>query len=184
MEVRRFHASEQIVGAKLLLDGVGIPVTANEKDDQTDDAGEDEDRGGEDGEAEAAFHDGAIAGNGCARGDLGRAEGGGEVTANVIVVAEESLPKRMATSPEMVRLGSAVTVPKMTAMSPWTSPWMLTEQKAQATSPTVSPSATSMGEKIATRSLPSPWLPARRNMKTTMAARRSLNMELTSIKKV
>ena len=71
------------------LNGIGVAVSADEKEDETDDAGQDEDGAGEDGEAEAAVEDGPIAGDGGAWGDLGAGKGGGEISADVVVVVEE-----------------------------------------------------------------------------------------------
>ncbi len=70
------------------LDGVGVAAAANKKEDEADDASEDQNGTGEHGEAEAAREDGAISGYGGTGGDVAGAEGGGEISADVIVFAE------------------------------------------------------------------------------------------------
>jgi len=70
------------------LDGIGVAVAADEEDDQSDYAGENEKRTGEQSQAETTGKDRAVAANRGARGDVGGAESGSEISVNAVICPE------------------------------------------------------------------------------------------------
>jgi len=70
------------------LERIRITVSADEKNNESDDAGEDKQRTNEQSQAEATGEDGAAAGDGGARWDVGGAERCCEIAINAVVGAE------------------------------------------------------------------------------------------------